>query len=109
MLHAPSRFLLVVFEIETAVQSRARFFPGTTRHDSPPSVPKWEGRYSLGASEEDALTYYHERVEAHLRKPIDEQDWQAMLRLGYAVDALSWLGFAAFFYEGEQNLEDRAW
>ena len=60
-------------------------------------------------SEEDALVYYRERLEAHLAQHFDEQDWQGMVALGYAVDALRWLGFASFFYHTDDTQEGRAW
>ena len=60
-------------------------------------------------SDEDALCYYRERLESHLGQRLDAQDGQAMVALGYAVDALRWTSFAAFFYQGEQHPESRAW
>ncbi|HNB50962.1 MAG TPA: phosphotransferase [Anaerolineales bacterium] len=60
-------------------------------------------------SMENALGYYRERLEHHLGQRFDETDWQAMVALGYAVDALNWCGFAANFYQMEENPENRAW
>jgi hypothetical protein len=60
-------------------------------------------------SEEGALVYYRERLEAHLAQHFDEQDWQAMVALGYGVDALRWLGFASFFFHTDEKQEGRAW
>jgi hypothetical protein len=60
-------------------------------------------------SMEDALRYYRERLETHLGRRFAEPDWQAMVALGYAVDAMRWTCFAANFYKGEENPEGRAW
>jgi hypothetical protein len=73
--------------------------PWLTKHGNVQSV----------MSEETALRYYRSRLELHLGQHFDDQDWQAMVALGYAVDALRWTGFAAFFYQGEQDPEGRAW
>jgi hypothetical protein len=73
--------------------------PWLTKHGNVQSV----------MSEEDALYYYRERLEAHLGQRFDDQYWQAMVALGYAVDALRWTGFAGFFYQEEQDPEGRAW
>ena len=40
-------------------------------------------------SREEAIAYYRERLEIHLNQQFDDTDWQAMVDLGYAVDALS--------------------
>ena len=66
------------------------------------------GNVQSAMSEETALHYYRSRLEVHLGQRFDDQYWQAMVTLGYAVDALRWTGFAAFFYQEEQNLESRA-
>jgi hypothetical protein len=60
-------------------------------------------------SMEDALRYYRERLETHLGQKFAEKDWQAMVALGYAVDALQWICFAANFYQGEEKTDSRAW
>jgi hypothetical protein len=60
-------------------------------------------------SMEDCLSYYRQRLETYLGQPFAEKNWQIMVALGYAVDALRWIGFAANFYEGEENPDNRAW
>lgn len=58
---------------------------------------------------EDSLRYYRERLETHLGQRFDEADWQRMVALGYAVDALRWCCFAANFYKMEENPASRSW
>ena len=60
-------------------------------------------------SMEDSLSYYRKRLETHLGQPFAEQDWQAMVGVGYAVDALRWICFAANFYKMDESPDNRAW
>lgn len=50
-------------------------------------------------SEEDAIAYYRSRLESHLGQSFDDTDWQAMVALGYALDALSSTCLFAAFYK----------
>lgn len=60
-------------------------------------------------SEEEAISYYRNRLETHLKKQFDDVDWQAMVDLGYAVDALSSTCLFANFYRmnGDADEWDR--
>lgn len=49
-------------------------------------------------SEEKAIAYYRSRLESHLGQSFDDTDWQAMVALGYAMDALSSACLFANFY-----------
>ena len=49
------------------------------------------GNVQDAMSEEGALLYYRDRLEVHLWQRFNDQDWQVMVALGYAVDALHWL------------------
>ena len=63
---------------------------------------------SKGAMEIDELnTYYRKCLEVHLGHQLDDGDWQAMLTLGYAVNALRAIGFYAFFYRSDEDQESK--
>lgn len=58
------------------------------------------------AMEIDRLNaYYRKCLEVHLGHQFDDGDWQAMLILGYAVNALRAIGFFAFFYRSDEDQE----
>jgi hypothetical protein len=48
---------------------------------------------------------YRKCLEVHLGYQLDDRDWQAMLILGYAVNALRMIGFFAYFYTIDENQE----
>jgi len=60
-------------------------------------------------SEEDAIAYYRNRLETDLEQRFDDIEWQAMVDLGYAVDALSSTCLFANFYmmNGDEDEWDR--
>lgn len=59
-------------------------------------------------SQEEAFHYYRRRLERYLDRHFDDREWQAMVALGCAVDALRWIPFAGFIYKTSENADDRA-
>jgi hypothetical protein len=63
---------------------------------------------NTSAMEIDQLNaYYRKCLEVHLGHQLDDRDWQAMLILGYAVNALRAIGFFAFFYRSDEDPESK--
>ena len=59
--------------------------------------------------EAQAIRYYRERLESNLKGAFDDLEWQAMVDLGYLVDALRSTCFAAYWYEHADREESRQW
>jgi hypothetical protein len=62
---------------------------------------------SLG--EAQAINYYRGRLEMYLNRRFDDAEWQAMIDLGFLVDALRSTCFAAYWYKHSDDLESRRW
>jgi hypothetical protein len=56
-----------------------------------------------------AISYYRQRLETYLGKQFDELEWQAMVELGYVVDALRSLCFTAYWYKHADQPKHRRW
>lgn len=54
-------------------------------------------RNTLG--DERAIRYYRARLEGYLNQSFDDAEWQAMVGLGYLVDALRSACFEAYFHK----------
>ncbi len=54
-----------------------------------------------------AIRYYRKCLETHLKVRFNHADWQAMVDLGYAVDALRSSCLFAYFYSLNENPESR--
>ncbi len=67
---------------------------------------KW-GYVTDTIGEEEAARYYRNRLEGYLNWRFDEPTWQAMIGLGYALDALIMAGFFGFFYLSDPNPENK--
>jgi hypothetical protein len=59
--------------------------------------------------EEHAIETYRERLESYLSDRLDETAWQAMLDLGYLVDAVRATCFSAYWYKHSDTPEGRNW
>jgi len=65
-------------------------------------------RESTGQTE--VVKYYRRQLETYLHQRFDDTDWQAMLDLGFLVDALRSTCYAAYWYKQhaiENNIQDR--
>lgn len=57
-----------------------------------------------------AVSYYRNRLETYLDQQFEDIEWQAMLALGYLVDALRATCFSAYWYKQHaiaNNIKDR--
>jgi len=54
-----------------------------------------------------AINFYRERLEAYLNQRFDDAEWQAMLHLGFLVDALRSTCFPAYWYQHTDDPDDR--
>ncbi len=54
-----------------------------------------------------AINFYRERLEQYLGRQFGDSDWQAMIDLGYLVDALRSTCFAAYWYKRTDDTNDR--
>ncbi len=59
--------------------------------------------------EDSAIAFYRERLETHLDERIDDMEWQAMVDLGYAVDALRCTGLWGYNSKHVEDEEGREW
>jgi hypothetical protein len=57
--------------------------------------------------EAQAIAYYRNRLETHLGISFDEQEWQAMVELGYGIDALRFICFTGFFYAMDEDPQNK--
>lgn len=57
-----------------------------------------------GMGQVQAVNYYRQRLEAYLHQRFDDIDWQAMVELGYLVDALRITCVSAYWYK--QNVDN---
>lgn len=64
-------------------------------------------RDTLG--QQPAISYYRERLEAYLTARFDDTAWQAMVELGFLVNALSVTCIAAYWYKHDASPEGRSW
>jgi len=67
------------------------------------------GYIQAAMSQDEAIRYYRQRLELYLNQSFDDSEWQVMVDLGYAIDALRFACFAAFFYKVDELPERRAW
>mgnify|MGYP001818689497 CR=1 FL=1 len=58
-------------------------------------------------SRAQADAFYRQRLETYLQKRFDDQDWEAMIDLGYLVNALRSTCLAAYFSRHGDNPEWR--
>jgi hypothetical protein len=65
----------------------------------------WFAQSNSGMEIDQLNAYYRKCLEVHLGHQLDDRDWQAMLILGYAVNALRAIGFFAFFYRNDEDPE----
>jgi Phosphotransferase enzyme family len=56
-----------------------------------------------------AISYYRGRLETYLNAKFDDAEWQAMIDLGFLVDALCATCFAAYWCKHSDTPEDRLW
>ena len=56
---------------------------------------------------EQAIRYYRERLEKYLNNRFDDVEWQAMLDLGFLVDALRSTCFPAYWYKYTDDPKER--
>jgi hypothetical protein len=66
------------------------------------------GRENIGQTE--IIKYYRRQLETHLHQRFDDTDWQAMLDLGFLVNALRSTCFAAYWYKQSDignNIQER--
>jgi hypothetical protein len=68
----------------------------------------WFAESDRGMEIDQLNACYRKCLEVHLGHQLDDRDWQAMLILGYAVNALRTIGFFAFFYRSDENLETKS-
>lgn len=54
-----------------------------------------------------AINFYRERLEQYLGRRFDDNEWQAMIDLGYLVDALRSTCFSAYWYKHTDAPNDR--
>jgi hypothetical protein len=54
-----------------------------------------------------AIDYYRNCLETHLNQRFDDAEWQAMLDLGYLMDALRSTCFSAYWYQHTDDPNDR--
>jgi hypothetical protein len=58
---------------------------------------------------DQAINFYRERLEQYLGQRFTDSEWQAMVDLGYLVDALRSTCFAAYWYRHSDTDEGRLW
>ena len=66
------------------------------------------GRENIEKTE--IIKYYRQQLETYLHQHFDDTDWQAMLDLGFLVNALRSTCFAAYWYKQgdiENNIQER--
>jgi aminoglycoside phosphotransferase (APT) family kinase protein len=66
------------------------------------------GRESIGQTE--IVKYYRRQLETYLHQRFEDTDWQAMLDLGFLVNALRSTCYVAYWYKQhaiENNIQDR--
>jgi hypothetical protein len=56
-----------------------------------------------------AIRFYRERLQTHLNSAFDDAEWQAMIDLGFLVDALCSTCFAAYWYKHSDTPEGQLW
>jgi hypothetical protein len=59
-------------------------------------------------SKVEANRYYRERLETYLKQRFGDQEWEAMVQLGYAVNALFSTCLSAYFYKMSDEPVGRA-
>ncbi len=57
--------------------------------------------------QEAAVGYYRRRLEGYLNRHFDEHTWQAMIDLGFALDALCMVCFFGYFYLSDPDPENK--
>jgi hypothetical protein len=62
-----------------------------------------------GIGQAKAISYYRKRLEAYLNFNFDDAEWQAMVDLGFLVDALCITWLSAYWYIHAETPEDRLW
>lgn len=67
----------------------------------------WFAQFTSGMETDQLNAYYRKCLEVHLGHQLDDRDWQTMLILGYAVNALRVIGFFANFYRSDENQESK--
>jgi hypothetical protein len=58
--------------------------------------------------QESAIGYYRTRLETYLDRHFDDAEWQAMIDLGYLMDALRATCFSAYWYKHTDDPNDRS-
>lgn len=67
-----------------------------------------QGYVHAAMSQGEAISYYRNRLETYLNQPFENKVWQAMVDLGYTVDALSSTCLFANFYKMDEDPESQA-
>ena len=59
--------------------------------------------------ENRALDFYRGRLEAHLDERFHDEEWESMVDLGLAVNALRSIWLNGYFYMNDEDEDGRAW